>query len=83
MANITLTADEALLAKARAYAHARKTTLNQLIRNHLARLTGQLDPQRAAEEFARLAPSRPGRSDEDFVFDRRALHVRKRGKQRQ
>ena len=34
MANITLTADEALLAKARAYAHARKTTLNQLIRNH-------------------------------------------------
>ena len=82
MANITLTADEHLLAKARAYAHARKTTLNQLIRDHLAQLTGQLDPPRAAEEFAQLAHSRPGRSDADYIFDRPSLHARTRGKQR-
>ncbi len=37
---------------------------------------GQIDPQRAAEEFAELARSRPGRSDEGFVFDRGALHAR-------
>ncbi len=78
MANVTLTADEHLLAKAREYAQARKTTLNQLVRNYLARLTGELDPQRAAEEFAQLAQSQPGRSEENFAFDRRAIHHRTR-----
>jgi len=80
MANVTLTADEDLLAKARAYAQARKTTLNQLIRDYLTRLTGQVDPEQAAEEFAELARSRPGCSEEGFVFSRRAAHVREGGK---
>ena len=52
MVNVTLTANEDLVAKARAYAQARNTTLNQLVRDYLQRLTGQLDPQQAAEEFA-------------------------------
>jgi hypothetical protein len=77
MANVTLSADADLLARARAYAQARQTTLNQLIRDYLTRLTGQIDPQRAADEFAELARSRPGRSEESFVFDRRAAHVRR------
>jgi hypothetical protein len=76
MLNITLSADGDLIAKARAYAQARNTTLNQLVRDYLERLTGQIDPQRAAEEFAELARSRPGRSDEGYVFDRSALHAR-------
>lgn len=82
MANVTLTANEELLAKARAYAQVRKTTLNQLIRDYLTRLTGEIDPHQAAEEFAELAHARPGRSDEGFAFDRRALHARGEGKSR-
>jgi len=82
MVNVTLTAEENLVAKARAYAQSQKTTLNQLVRNYLTRLTGQLDLQQAAEEFAELARSRPGRSDDDFVFDRRALHARTRSEGR-
>jgi hypothetical protein len=76
MANITLSADEDLIAKVRAYAQARNTTLDQLVRDYLQRVTGQIDPQQAAEEFAELARSRPGRSDEGYVFDRSALHAR-------
>jgi hypothetical protein len=76
VANVTLSADEELLARARAYAQARQTTLNQLFREYLTRLTGEIDPERAAEEFSTLARSCPGRSEEGFVFDRRALHTR-------
>ena len=76
MVNITLSAGEDLIAKARAYAQARDTTVNQLIRDYLGRLTGQIDPQQAAEEFAQLARERGGRSEEGFVFDRRAVHLR-------
>ncbi len=80
MANVTLSADEELLAKARAYAQARQTTLNQMFRDYLMRLTGEIDPEQAAEEFAALARTRPGRSEEDFVFDRRATHARATGR---
>ena len=79
MVNVTLTANEDLVAKARAYAQARNTTLNQLVRDYLQRLTGQLDPQQAAEEFAELARNVPGRSDEGFKFDRREAHARPGG----
>jgi hypothetical protein len=75
--NITLSAEDDLVAKARAYAQTRNTTLNQLIRDYLGRLTGQIDPQQAAEEFSAIARNRAGRSDEGFVFDRRDVHVRR------
>jgi hypothetical protein len=77
MVNITLSAEDDLVAKARAYAQTRNTTVNQLIRDYLGRLTGQMDPQQAAEEFAELAHNRGGRSDEGFAFDRRDAHVRR------
>jgi hypothetical protein len=76
MVNITLSAEEGLVARARAYAQTRNTTVNQLIRDYLTRVTGQIDPQQAAAEFAELARDRGGRSDEGFVFDRRDVHVR-------
>jgi hypothetical protein len=75
--NITLSAEEDLVSKARAYAQTRNTTVNQLIRDYLGRLTGQLDPQQAAEEFAEIARNRGGCSDEGFVFDRRDAHTRR------
>ena len=76
MVNITLSAEDNLVAKARAYAQTRNTTINQLIRDYLGRLTGQIDPEQAAEEFAEIARNRGGRSDDGFVFDRRDTHVR-------
>ena len=76
MVNITLSAEDALVAKARAYAQTRNTTVNQLIRDYLGRLTGQIAPEEVAEEFAELAQNRGGRSDEGFVFDRSEAHVR-------
>jgi hypothetical protein len=77
MKNITLSADEDLVASARAYAQARNTTLNQLIRDYLARITGQLDVEEAAQEFAALARSRAGRSKSDWAFDRQQIHRRR------
>jgi hypothetical protein len=74
--NITLTADETLIAKARAYAQARNTTLNQLVRDYLERITGKLDGPEAAKEFAKLVREHPGSPDPDFRFDREAIHKR-------
>ena len=50
MKNITLSADEALLEKARAKASAEQTTLNQLFRDWLAHYTQQ---QRLSEDRVR------------------------------
>jgi hypothetical protein len=74
--NITLNADDELVAKARAYAQAHNTTLNQLIRDYLGRMTGQLDPAAAAAQFVDVARRRAGRSDDDQPLDRAALHTR-------
>ncbi len=76
MKNITLSADESLIAAARAYAQAHQTTVNQLIRDYLARLTGHADGPEAAEEFAELARSHAGRSPDGWSFSRREIHDR-------
>ncbi|HUT88967.1 MAG TPA: DUF6364 family protein [Thermoguttaceae bacterium] len=77
MKNMTLSADEELIARARAYAQAHNTTLNQLIRDFLARIAGQPDGEEAAREFAALARSQAGCSSADWAFDRREIHRRK------
>ena len=77
--NITLSADEKLIARAREYAQAQGTTLNQLIRDCLERVTGQLTPDEAAEEFLRLSKLAPGPAEPGYRFDRNAIH--ERGKQ--
>jgi hypothetical protein len=79
MARITFRIDEKLLAKARAYACAHDTTLNHLFQEWHADLTGRIPRKLAAEEFARIALTRSGRSDNDFVFDRQAAHERGNG----
>jgi hypothetical protein len=74
--NVTVSGDEKLIAKARAYAQAHHTTLNQLIRDYLSRITGQRTAAEAAEEFAALARSHAGRSPESWTFDRADVHRR-------
>jgi hypothetical protein len=78
--NITLTADEKVIAAARAYAIAHNTTLNQMVREYLERVTAQPDSAATAEEFARLAREEAGCSDPGFRFNREAAHQREPGR---
>lgn len=74
--NITLSADEKLVKKAREYARKHGTTLNQMIRDYMEKVTGQLSPEEAAAEFRRIAMEHPGNPDPDWKFDRQEIHRR-------
>jgi hypothetical protein len=76
MKNITLSADERLIAGARLYAQAHGTTLNDLIRDYLAVLSNPRDPKEVAEEFAREALEHSGCSEEGWRFNREEAHRR-------
>jgi hypothetical protein len=76
MKNITLSADENLIAGARLYAQEHGTTLNDLIRDYLAVLSSPRDPKEVAEEFAREALEQSGCSEEGWRFDREEIHKR-------
>ena len=71
--NITLSADEILVADVRAYARRNGTSLNQLVRDYLASLVdsgGRKKRQRLADEFMALAMNHAGRSPRDWRFNR-------------
>jgi hypothetical protein len=74
--NITLSADADLIKKGREYARAHNTSLNQLVRDYLRRITGGSDAEKAAGEFMKLARSMPGCSDSGFRFSRDAVYDR-------
>ncbi|MFP4353833.1 MAG: DUF6364 family protein [Phycisphaerae bacterium] len=85
--NITLSADVRLVERAREYAAAHGTSLNQLVRDYLERLVGVQPLEDAAAEFARRARTESGSSGagprirrEDIYADRlarleRPMHV--------
>ena len=75
--NITLSANAELVRRAREYASAHSTTLNQLMREYMERLTGVASPEESADEFTRVARTHPGRSPEGYRFDRDAAHERR------
>ena len=50
--------------------------LNQLVRDYLLRVTGSHEAKKSANEFARLATSMPGRSDEKTKFSRNSIYDR-------
>ena len=60
--NITLSADGELVRKARRYAQEHDTSLNQLIRDYLETLVGELPREEAAREFETVARSMAGNS---------------------
>ena len=74
--NITLSADEDTVTRTRAYAREHGTSVNQLVRDFLESITGQEDRDRVAEEFARNAVEKAGRSPDGFRFDREQSHRR-------
>jgi hypothetical protein len=75
--NITLSADEDLVRKAREYAVRHGTSLNQIIREYMEQLARVADTEKNADEFERLAKDRGGLSHPDFVFDREEAHKRR------
>ena len=78
--NITLSADEKVIAKARAAAAAQGTTLNELIRRYMEQLAGMSDRQAIADEFVRLCREGAGRAPEGWKFNREEIHERNFGK---
>jgi hypothetical protein len=78
--NITLSADERIIKKARAAAQARGKSLNQLIREYLAELAGELSRDEAVEKFLAAFGNVTGRSDPGWKFDRNEIHERGPGR---
>lgn len=72
--NITLSADAELVRRARAYAQEHNTTLNQMIRDYLTQVVGDMTPEEVAERFGEVARTRPGRSAAGWKFERNAIH---------
>ncbi|NBB90529.1 MAG: hypothetical protein GVY23_04895, partial [Spirochaetes bacterium] len=58
--NITLSADDALVRKARRFAQEHETSLNQLIRYYLEHPVGEFPLDEAAREYAAVASTRLG-----------------------
>ncbi len=75
MKNITLSADESLIEKARSEAARRGTSLNQLIRDYLEELAGQHAPAAEFERLRELSKLSGGRRS-GWRFDRDEIHER-------
>lgn len=71
--NITFSANEELIKKAREYAKRHNTSLNNLIRAHLEQISNQMDRDSAAREFETLCLEHPGESPDGYRFDRAEL----------
>lgn len=75
MKNITLAIDEEVLKEVRAYAEARGTTLNALVREHLARIVAE--DRRLAEAkrgLKELIDNSTGRLGPDYKWNREDVY---------
>ncbi|NOQ97589.1 MAG: hypothetical protein GQ561_05440 [Calditrichae bacterium] len=77
--NITLSADKKIIEKARMYARRQNTSLNNLVREYLIRITDHTNADKAAEEFASIALEYGGKSGSDYKFNREDIY-NERGK---
>jgi dihydroxyacetone kinase len=74
--NITLSADKSLIEKARVYAKKHNTTINNLVREYLKKITGHSGVDKSAEEFEKIALVHGGKSHHDFKFNREDIYNR-------
>ena len=72
--NITLSADKKIIEKARIYARKQNTSLNNLVREYLKRITDHTDAERASEEFESIALEYGGKSGSDYKFNREDIY---------
>ncbi len=73
--NLTLSLDDRLVLEARRVADGMGKSVNQLVREYLAKLTAMDDSQRDIEELEQL--SNPPRGDSrGWRFDRDEIHER-------
>lgn len=68
--NITLSADEKLIKKAREYAKRHNSSLNNLVRSYLEQITNEINGEEAAQEFELLCTENAGESDKGYPFNR-------------
>ena len=74
--NVTLSADEDVVKRSRAFAAAHGTSLNQLVRDYMAQIANLADLEDDAREFGELAAHSGGRAPDGYTFDRDAIHRR-------
>jgi len=74
--NITLSADKDLINNSRLYAEKHNTTLNNLVREYLKRITNESETKNIAEEFEALARDNGGKSSINYKFDRDEIYDR-------
>jgi len=74
--NITLSADEALIKKARAVARRQGKSLNELVRGYLRTLSGGAGERDPAEEFEALVRQAHGHLD-GHTWTREEIHERR------
>jgi hypothetical protein len=75
--NITLSADEELIRKAREYAKRHNSSLNNLVRSYLEQITNEMNREEAAQEFEALCTENAGESDPGYRFNRAEEYKRK------
>ncbi len=74
--NISLSADEKLIKKAREYAKRHNSSLNNLVRSYLEQITNEIDGEEAAREFETLCTENAGESDRGYRFNRAEEYTR-------
>jgi hypothetical protein len=76
MKNITLSAPEKVIAKARSYAKEHNTTINQLIREYLVELVQKQDRETLVEEFDELVRKNACYPEDGWRFNREEIYQR-------
>ncbi len=76
MANLTLSIDQQILLEARKYALEKRTTVNRLVRDYLAGLSGQQEGRRIARQRLLAAMDRGIARIGPITWKREDLHER-------
>ncbi|MGD0516670.1 MAG: DUF6364 family protein [Thermoguttaceae bacterium] len=76
MKNITLSADDEVIAKARSYAKEHNKTINQLIRDYLVELVELQDREKLVEQFDELVRKNACYPEKGWRFNREEIHER-------
>jgi hypothetical protein len=76
MKNITLSAPDEVIQRARVYAKAHNKTINQLIREYLADLAAKQDREALVEEFDKLVSQNACYPEQGWRFNREEIYRR-------